>query len=63
VTPESSSTLDALKELGADGSDFGAMAAGIEHMVYFSVGAVSLLYQGGLALYYWRKTEGPASAA
>ena len=57
VKPESTSTLDALKELGADGSEFGAMAAGIEHMVYLAVAGVSLIYQGGLAVYYWRKTD------
>jgi len=57
VSPGSNSTLDAMKELGADASEFGEMAAGIEHMVYFSVAVVSVLYQGGLALYYWRQTE------
>ena len=52
--------MDALNELGADASEIAGATEGIEHMMYLAVAGISLLYQGGLASYYWRKTGKPS---
>lgn len=59
-TAVSKTEMDALNELGADASEIAGATAGIEHMMYLAVAGISLLYQGGLASYYWRKTGKPS---
>jgi hypothetical protein len=50
-------TQELMNQLGADAAEFGGLMDSMTRMVYLVLAGVSLLYQGGLALYYWRKTE------
>jgi len=53
----SSEDLALLKQMGGDSSGATGLITGITQILYITMAAVTFLYQGGLALYYWRKTK------
>lgn len=55
--PLSPEITDLIKESGDQASDVLGMAANLRLVIAAAICGVTLLYQGGLALYYWSKTR------
>jgi hypothetical protein len=55
--PLSPEITDLIKESGDQGSEVLGMAANLRVIIAAAICGVTLLYQGGLAYYYWSKTR------
>jgi len=53
---ESPETLQLMREMGADAAEIGPLLDSATRLIYVALAGISLLYQGGLAIYYYKKT-------
>jgi len=56
--PLSPETTDLIKESGGQSSEMLGLVGNLRLLIAALICGVTLLYQGGLSLYYWSKTRG-----